>query len=115
MLGARITLPHFSVSSVMSVLKPADEPPRIMRDLFGRGYVTAEFNHSVPLRSFMIGGATSQPLELSLLTLLNRVASDLGTAQRLITLAKKMPRRDSGGYHAQTIAPTAKDLGSRHA
>src|SRR6516225_12099974 len=30
MLAARITLPHFSVSSVMSVLKSAGEPPRIM-------------------------------------------------------------------------------------
>src|SRR5262245_53681018 len=30
MLAARITLPHFSVSSVMSVLKSADEPPRII-------------------------------------------------------------------------------------
>src|SRR5262249_9594670 len=30
MLAARITLAHFSVSSVMSVLKSADEPPRII-------------------------------------------------------------------------------------
>src|SRR5215471_11497870 len=30
MWAARITFPHFSVSSVMSVLKSADEPPRII-------------------------------------------------------------------------------------
>src|SRR5215468_6118013 len=30
MFAARITLAHFSVSSVMSVLKSADEPPRII-------------------------------------------------------------------------------------
>src|SRR5262249_12077016 len=30
MLAARITFAHFSVSSVMSVLKSADEPPRII-------------------------------------------------------------------------------------